>query len=532
MSREETAALGVVAPAEKIARAETASLHLKLGAQIFICVGGVIFGKSMLLLLQILLGRVLGATGYGLYSLGFSIMTVIVWAASAGVDWGVLRYGALYQDSPERVKGVLWSSLGLGLAVSLLIAALLFAFVHLMAVRVFADARLVLVLRLFALGLPFLVLARITSAFVQSQQEIYRMTMIQHVSQPALNLLLVAGGFWLGWGLGGAIAAYGASFALATVIGFRYVRQTFPAFLSSLRPQFNLGPLLRYSLALVAIGISYQLLLRAPSLLLGVVGDVHAVGVYTAGASFAMAMAIFPGVFAQPFVPMMVDLYDAKKMEQVRWLYRMVARWTALVILPVSLLLCLFRDEIMALYGREFRGAGTVLLFLSVAWLFYFVKGPGAPLLDMTGRQNIDLLNMLGIGALTVALNWLLIPRYGAVGAAAGTSAAMLMWAGLESFEVWALYGILPWSRATLRLFLVAGVAATAGFLLRPRLPWQFAATAVLLLYGLLFLAFGLVDEDREFARTGLERLRAAVMRAGPGPAEGRKLSSSFYEPD
>lgn len=530
----ETATLGVVEPLEKIARTETANLNLRFGTQVLICLGGVVLGKGMLLLLQVLLGRLLGVVGYGLYSLGFSVVAVIVWLASAGLDWGVLRYCALYQRQghPERVKGTLWMGLGLGLAASLLVGGLLFALANLMAVHIFSDARLVIVLRLFSLSLPVMVLVRTTATFVQSQQEIYRMTVLQHVSQPVLNLLLVIAAFLLGWGLKGAVGAYLASLALTAALGFRYVQQTFPAFFSSLRSQFDLSPLVRYSLAMTVIGVSYQLLLRTPNLLLGRFSDARAVGVYTAGASFAMVLALLPGVFAQPFMPMMVELYEGRKNEQLRRLYRMVTRWTSTVVVPISILLCLFREEIMAAYGRDFRGSSMVLLLLSGAWLVYFIKGPGATLLDMTGRQNIDLLNMLGIGVLTIALNWLLIPRHGALGAAWATSAAMVVWAGLECFEVWVLFGILPWGEGTLRQFLVASVAVTGGFLLHPRMPWPLAAAATLGVYSVLFPAYCLIPEDREFFHSMLARLRELLGRPGAAPGESYKLSSGFCEPD
>jgi O-antigen/teichoic acid export membrane protein len=494
---------------------KTSTLRLQLGKQASVYFVGLGFGRGLFLLTQILLAQLLGAAGYGLYSLGFSLVLLVQWVAAIGLDWGVLRYCALYHQrgSEPHLKGTLRISLILGLASSLLLAGILLGLSEYLALRVFGDAELKTALQLFALSLPFLVLVRIATSFIQSLREIYRMTMLQHVVQPGVNFLALLALFFLGWGLAGAVGAYLVSLLVTLGLGLHYIRQTFPAFFSSLPSEFRLGELLRYSLALTFIGVSYQVLLRTPNLMLGYLADAREVGLYSAGANFAMAMAFFHTVFVMPFMPVLVELYEKGNMEQLRQVYRTVTRWTASAVLPLFLVLGIFHEPIMGLAGREFREGGLVLVLLSMAWLLYFVKGPGAALLDMTGRQTVDLVNMLGIEALTIVLNLLLIPGYGALGAAMGTTAAMLVWTVVEGVEVRILYGIAPWSATIVRQFLIAGVAGVVGYLLAQQLHWMLAAGVMLGVYILPFFAYCLEPEDRELLQMGWMRVRETLAR-------------------
>src|SRR5260370_5357313 len=103
-------------------------------------------------------------------------------------------------------------------------------------------------------------------------------------------------------------------------------------------------------------------------------------------------------------MPMMVDLYEQRNFRELDLLYRTVTRWTYIVVIPSFGFLVLFRKPILALFGRDFKGAEGNMVTLGLAWMIYYAKGPVSALLDMTGHQAIDLGNLAGVLVLSLVL--------------------------------------------------------------------------------------------------------------------------------
>jgi O-antigen/teichoic acid export membrane protein len=86
--------------------------------------------------------------------------------------------------------------------------------------------------------------------------------------------------------------------------------------------------------------------------------------------------------------------------------------------LPIALLLLLFPSWCLGLFGEEFTGATFIVRALCLGYLGPVILGGGIYLLMLSGHEailrNILLLSLL----LLIALDLILIPRYGANGAA------------------------------------------------------------------------------------------------------------------
>jgi O-antigen/teichoic acid export membrane protein len=479
------------------------------GASIYVL--GLAIGKGLTVVLQVVLGRWLGPDGFGLYSLGYSVVSLLSWVAVLGLDQGVLRYCAVYrtQGQPDKVRSTLWRALALSGIVSVVTAGVIVLTSRWVAARFFTPSFAV-ILAAFALALPFLTLIRIAGTYLQSMHDIYRMSVMQLLGRPVFNIALLFMAILLGWGLGGAVAAFVVCCVLTSGLGVYYLAKKLPPKpIGENSVSAEHTALMRYSVALMFSGISYQVILRAPQVLLGHLGNSAEVGIYSAGASFALAFGFMTLTFLQPAMPMMVELYEAKQTAGLRRLYQNATRWTLAVVMPPFLGLCLFSVEVMRIFGRGFGGAATVLLVLSLGWMVYYGKGPGSALLEMTGRQNLDLANTAGAGVMTIVLNWVMIPHWGAIGAAIATGAGAVAWALAEYVEVQVLYGIWPWSAGALVNLLGAAVASIVTVSLRTSLPWQALLLVAACVYGAFYLvAFGIERDDRQVVFSALAQVR------------------------
>jgi len=98
--------------------------------------------------------------------------------------------------------------------------------------------------------------------------------------------------------------------------------------------------------------------------------------------------------------------------------------WSA----PVAIVLIAFRHPLLSIFGPQFQSAGLALVIMVIGQFVNTVAGPAGVVLMMTRHERAA---AAGVGAgllVNLALNALLVPSLGVVGAAIGTSASRIIW--------------------------------------------------------------------------------------------------------
>lgn len=253
-----------------------------------------------------------------------------------------------------------------------------------------------------------------------------RITLVNVVVTVVASLLAVVV-FSLGApGLLGASYA-GTAVALAVVAVDRRRELFGPLDRELVRPLLAFGlPFLPSRLALWGLNLSNRLMVG------WIVGQ-GAVGVLGLGARIASVVMLMVTAFQLAWPPFAYGIVDD---ERARRTYRAVLTWWLAIALSVVLGLALLRDPVVRAIASfssnaaQWRGAGNVLGWLALGIAFYgayYVVGVAV------GRVKQTQLNWVvtGIAALAnVALCALLIPHYGATGAAAATACAYALMAG------------------------------------------------------------------------------------------------------
>ena len=114
-------------------------------------------------------------------------------------------------------------------------------------------------------------------------------------------------------------------------------------------------------------------------------------------------------------------------------LQRTTTRWMLFFTGPLAAGLLLYPEEAIAfLFGREYSGAASSLRILVLASLIPVLTGPTGLLLDALGKTQWTLANVALRLAMNFGLNLVLIPRFGILGAAWGTFAALAIAIALQ----------------------------------------------------------------------------------------------------
>ena len=93
------------------------------------------------------------------------------------------------------------------------------------------------------------------------------------------------------------------------------------------------------------------------------------------------------------FAPMVAALHENGNRQELILNFRIISRWQLTLTLPFMLIMLVYANEFMLLFGTDFQVASSVLVIVVVANLVNVGTGPVGMVLQMTGRQDLEFFN-------------------------------------------------------------------------------------------------------------------------------------------
>ncbi len=471
---------------------------------------GMAAGSALRYVFQVVVARGLGAEAFGLWTLGFIVFKILAMGAEFGLPQGIIRYVAAFRGEGrlDDAAGVIRSGIKLGLISGFIAVGLTLALSAPVSNLGFHRPELAAVIRFFALALPFTTLTTILLSVAQGFKTMVPTTAIREFFEPLFRLLLVAGAFWAGLRIAGATLAYVAASAGAMLMAWIAVRKLRPPS-SGRAGRLAAGTkiLLSFGWPLFLVQVMSFVIQWAGTILLGLFRTPAEVGIYGAAVKTSLLGGLSRNAFHSIFSPVAAEMDQLGRLEAMGRTYRMVLKWVFSLNFPLFLGLGIFGRPVLRLFGGEFAEGGIPLAVLGLGWIVYSAVGPVGETLVMTGHQRLHLANMAGSFVTNLALSLWLVPKHGPLGAAAATSAAMIVYAAATVIQIRYLVGLRPFPRTLWKPaasgMLAAGVVSAGHLIpaLRPmftELPAGLAGGAAFaLLYAGFLALFGLDAEDR-----------------------------------
>ncbi|MEP6810030.1 MAG: polysaccharide biosynthesis C-terminal domain-containing protein, partial [Chthoniobacterales bacterium] len=222
--------------------------------------------------------------------------------------------------------------------------------------------------------------------------------------------------------------------------------------------------------------------------------------------------------FTPIFLPVAAAQIASGKMREAEASYGYLARWMLALLLPAVAILMLSGGSILTLFGAGFQMGQVWLAVAAVACATGAFVSLGETLLIIE-RPSLNLFNSAAAFAAAIALNLVLIPAFGPLGAALGMLVPYLLVGLLRGFEISAVLDwhwpwrtlLKPWLAALLPL--PFGLAAH--FFAR-----DYLLPSVIYLAG-YFLAWriiGLDAGDQAVLNRLLRRRDGSPLRLAPPP--------------
>ncbi len=378
------------------------------------------------IVLFIVLGRLYGAVGVGVFALAQSIYLGAGILARYGMDNALMRY--VGQDPTASLVPVY---LRWALTKSALLSTVAAILVFLLRDRfaLWLDAPMLgIVLSGIALAIPPFTVAFVLAGFMKG------------IRKPATACLLENGGIALVATLlvllfdristAGIVMAGWAMAAAAWLVLGQGLRQTWKwrrsALLETCEQTFDPEPFKSSSNAFFLMSLAPFMEQVVFVMIAGFyLGDVE-LGLFKGAERLALSMSFIYFVMNTVIPPRFAKLYEQKDINGLLILARRASLVSLVLVSPLLVIFFVAPQKVLSLYGSGFSEASSMLRIIVFAHAVNVVTGSVGYILSMTGHEK-DTRNTILVGsALGIALLLFLTSRYGPIGAAYAIATTMV----------------------------------------------------------------------------------------------------------
>ncbi|MBI4448901.1 flippase [Candidatus Woesearchaeota archaeon] len=421
-------------------------------------VGASLFGY----LLRLVLARSLTPHEFGLVYAVIALFGLIYVFQHCGLNealvWWVARMRA--RTDIARIKAASFFVVQFQIITALVICAILILSGGFLANSYFGDPA---AYGLIVLHSVFLVLLPFETGFQSVFQGLHRMLLYGGVNLVRVAIVLGSTAILLGYGFG-VTAVFWAYIVGATipmvfwipvlgkiVPGFWRIRRKIDAALP--RKLFSFG------LPVIFTSVAHMVMSYTDTLMLTASRTLEEVGYYNAATPTAGMLWVFSASIAIVTFPMTTELWEKKKIVQIKRGVEALYKYVVIAIVPLALVMVAYPDLILGtLFGAQYAEGAVVLQVLSLGSVMYAIVRVNDAIFSGMGKPRMSSKIALAGSIVNLALNMLLIPVYGMIGAAMSTVVGfgvMFVW-GLVRIRGAVIFSL------PIRSWVVTGIAALA----------------------------------------------------------------------
>lgn len=423
----------------------TAFKNVVRGGIWFMC--GKIFGNILRFLTGIILIRMLEKSDYGLISICTVFISIMVSFSTIGFRSSIPRFLSKYNVENSQYMGdIVGTSLFITIVGSVLFSFSLF-FCTNDIVKWISDPNIknVLIVLIFMIT-PSALIGHMSSIF-RGIEDPRPHAFIENIGLHSSKLLLFITVFYMGVQLQRLLFAIVISTWITFILLIVY---TYYSPLSKLQLNFNWRlskELVIFSLPLYGAQILNEIIGWTNILLLGIIQSTEEVALYNASLRIGTLMT-FPltaAVFL--YLPTATRLHFKGTKNNIQDLYVNTSRWIAFFILPITLFIVFDGSFLIKyLFGDAYLESANVLKCLAVGFSVNTLLGPNAATLISFGKtKTVFYSTAIGV-FVAVIISFTFIPVYGALGAAIGTSTALIFSNMYKSIMLYTYYKIHPFT--------------------------------------------------------------------------------------
>lgn len=467
-----------------------------------------------------LLARVLGAEQFGVYSLALSAAAIVSTISLIGMDDAVLRNIAVHasQKDEESLWGTLQLTAAFTTSMSIIMGVVLYYLSEPIAEVIFSEPLLAPMLRLVALIIPILTLSEMlifaTRGFKRMDYGVIARDFIQLPIRFILLVILTL----INLNAFTAMITFGVADLTASIVLVYFLNKEFPLKRPIKSAKRDVRGLLNFSLPFWFSDILNTVRNNIQVMMLGSLSTIASAGIFTIVNRVNLLSIITYRSVQTSIRPIIAELQAKDKWKDVGRLYQTSTRWALLVNIPMTLIIILFSEEILLIFGESFVEGGVALVILAAAEFIKVLTGMSGTIIDMSGLNRLKMVNTTIQVVLAVGLNVYLIPRWGLMGAAVAVFVSIAIMNVLRMVQVYVIYRLLPFNRMLLKPF-IAGFGALSAVLLLDQiltieqniLSLMIGLALVIIVYSGILQILGLPEDDKLVINRTISKIKKSA---------------------
>lgn len=377
------------------------------------------------LLLRIVIGKELGPSGLGLYTLVFTLYMFGMQFAAFGIGVSLTKYIAQYHEDLPKIREYVTSGMLGSMISGTVMGILLYLLSGTISIQFFHNPEMTDLLKITAFCFPFIAMQKVVIGTFNGMRKmkLYAIVnIVQNISVMVASIVLV---MMLDMGVKGAVLGYVMPTIVVGVLSLSIIRKYLSIKQAIMRTTlveiswFGFYVVLANSIGMISTHIDI--------LMVGYFMDEAEVGYYAVAIVLIQGMTLLPNAVQAVTTAAIARYYGKNDYENIIKLIKKSVIMIFAINILISLLLILFGHFLIKMvFGTDFLSAYTPLLVLLVGYFIYTPIHSVNGTLPSIGKVTIMFkISFVGV-VINTFLNILLIPIYGIAGAAIATSIALI----------------------------------------------------------------------------------------------------------
>ncbi len=437
---------------------------------------GRLVSKFLNFLVHVLIVRYLTQSDYGAFAYALSMVSLGEHVSTFGLHRAIDRFVPVYQEEGEydKMAGAVVLAFGSVLGIAAGAILLLYGCFDWISVHLIENqqAASLLMIMIFLSPIESLdnLLTGMFAVFAGPRAIFAR----RYVIAPLLKLTVV-GIVTLG-GFGVQAMAFGYVLGGMIGIGFYMVVLHYVLRASDLTKHFRWKTMtvpwkeiLSFTTPMLTIDLFYTVTNVLVVWMLDHYGNTNEVASFRAVMPVAMLNQLVFTTFTLLYGPQAAKMFARKDFSSINHLYWQTAVWIAIMSFPIFVMtFSLARPLTIQLFGDRYASSAEILAILSLGQYVNSALGFNGKTLSIYKKVGFLVRLNVGLAIVNLIATWLLVPRYGALGAAIATGGTLILHnVGKQAGLITQGTGINFFDWRYLRIYLLITVVATSLFVVQ-----------------------------------------------------------------
>lgn len=371
------------------------------------------------------LGRFLGPSEYGRYSLIVTFSTMIIVLIGTGIPTAMSKYlSEIFNTHPEYIPAIKKTGAKLQVTLIAIITVVYFGMAPLFA-GILHDQSLVPLFRISSLVIPAFALASFYFYYYTGIQQFGKQAFLKFTRSIAKVVFIIG----LGYKYKAAGAVIGQALAPFTVFIDAYLLDPYRGKKAKNLPaarnyEFHWKKLLNFAWPITLFMIFYELMITIDLYLVkSILKNDTLTGIYSAALTVGR-IPYYAFYFLTIILLPKISQTTAQGLEQeTKNTLQTAMRFLFMFLIPIVALLALFSESaVRFFYGSQYSDAGEPMSILAIGVGFLTVFYILSFVLNGAGKNKVPMWVAFGGAVMNFFLNYVFIRRYGLIGSAMATT--------------------------------------------------------------------------------------------------------------